>query len=58
MSLNMWNPEENAKDELTWKAKIETHVESKLMDTEGKKEGWDELEDWDWHIHTTIYKVL
>ena len=54
----MWNLEENAKDELTWKAKIETHVESKLMDTEGKKEGWDELEDWDWHIHTTIYKVL
>ena len=35
----MWNLEENAKDELTWKAKIETHVESKLMDTEGKKEG-------------------
>ena len=23
----------------------------------GSKEGRDKLEDWDWHIHTTIYKI-
>ena len=32
-------------------------VENKLMVTGGKGEGRDKLEDWDWHIHTTIYKI-
>ena len=27
------------------------------MDTKGKRGGWDELGDWDWHIHTTMYKI-
>ena len=32
------------------------------MDVENKcllvgKEGRGKLEDWDWHVHTTIYKI-
>ena len=25
---------------------------------QGGKEGRDKLGDWDWHIHTTIYKII
>ena len=32
-----------------------TDIENKLMVT--KREGGDKLGDWDWHIHTTIYKI-
>ena len=24
---------------------------------QGEKEGRDQLGDWDWHTHTTIYKI-
>ena len=36
-----------------------TDVENKLMVTKGGKQGWgrDKLGDWDWQIHTTIYKI-
>ena len=34
----------------------DTDIESKRMDTEGEMGGWDEMGDWDWHIHTTMYK--
>ena len=30
-----------------------TGVENKLMVTKGG----DKLGDWDWHIHTTVYKI-
>ena len=34
----------------------DTDVENKCMDT---KWGWEELEDWDWHIYSidTMYKI-
>ena len=34
-----------------------TDAENKLMVTTGGKWGRDKLGDWDWHIHTTIYKI-
>ena len=34
-----------------------TDVENKLMVTMGERRGKDKLGDWDWHIHTTIYKI-
>ena len=34
-----------------------TDIENK-HDYQGIREGRDTLEDWDWHIHTTIYKIL
>ena len=34
-----------------------TNVENKLMVTKGGSGRWDELGDWDWHIHTTTYKI-
>lgn len=27
------------------------------MDTKAGKGGWDELEDWDWHIYNAMYKI-
>ena len=34
-----------------------TDVENKLMATKGERGVRNELGDWDWHIHTTIYKI-
>ena len=34
-----------------------TDVENKLTVTGGGEGGRDKLEEWDWHIHTTIYKI-
>jgi len=28
------------------------------MVTKKKRQGRDKLEDWDWHIRTSIYKIL
>ena len=33
-----------------------TDMENKLMVTKGKR-GRDKIGVWDWHIHTTIYKI-
>ena len=27
------------------------------MDTKEGKRGWDDLEDWDRHVYTTVYKI-
>ena len=32
-------------------------VENKFMSTGDKVGEMDKLGDWDWHIHTTIYKI-
>ena len=34
-----------------------TAVENKLMVTKGERRGSDKLGDWDWHVHTTIFKI-
>ena len=43
-----WWPAERNRD---------TDVENKPMDTKGGKWWWDELGDWDWHVHTNMYKM-
>ena len=44
-------------DELICEAEIVTNVENK-HGYKGKEERvWDELGDYDWHIHTAIYKI-
>lgn len=30
---------------------------NKPMDTKAEGRGWDELEDWDWHIYNAMYKI-
>ena len=39
------------------KQKYSHGLENKLMVTKGVTRGWDELGEWDWHTHTTIYKI-
>ena len=34
-----------------------TDVENKFMVTKGERGGRDKLGDWDWHMHTIIYKI-
>ena len=34
-----------------------TGIEKKIMVTWGGKKGEEKFGDWDWHIHTTIYKI-
>ena len=34
-----------------------TDIENKLMATKGERGGRDKLGVWDYHIHTTIYKI-
>ena len=34
-----------------------TDVDKKSMGTKGEGGGWDELEDWDWHIYTNMFKI-
>ena len=47
--------------DLICKAQLEIQTENKRMDNKGLGKGWwwDELGDWDWHMHTpdTMYKI-
>ena len=48
----------NSTNELIYKTEIVTDVENKLTITKKERgQGRDKLGDWDWHIHTTIYKT-
>ena len=40
-------------DEPICKAEIDTNVDHKPIETKVGRRGWDELGDWDRHIHTT-----
>ena len=54
----MWNLKKNGTNEFIYKAEIRViGVENKLMVTKGERWWRDKLGDWDWHIHTTIYKT-
>ena len=55
-SAYTWNIEKWYND-LICKAETDTDVENKYTDTKGIKEGWDELGNWNWHTHTTMYKT-
>ena len=47
----------NGTNEPTYKLGIVTDVENKHDYRGGKSWGRDKLEDWDWYVHTTIYKI-
>ena len=52
----MWNLKVGT-NELIYKAKIELQMyKINLWLPGGKGRGRDKLEDWNWHIHTAIYK--
>ena len=51
----MWNLENNT-GELISRAEIETQVENQCIDTKDRRE-WDELEDKNWHIQSSMYKI-
>ena len=55
----MWNLEEWYRRSYLQNRSRDTDVENKRMDTKGERGGWEELGDWDSHIHTidTMYKV-
>ena len=53
----MWNLKKQYKWTYLQNRNRVTNVENKLMVTRGKARGRDKLGDWDWHIHTTIYKT-
>ena len=55
-SAYMWNLKKGYQWTYLQNRNRVTYVENKLMVT-GCKGGRDKLEDWDWHIHTTIYKT-
>ena len=42
----MWNLE-NGSDELICKAEIKSQIRKQTYGYQGRKEGWDELGDWD-----------
>ena len=47
-----------ATNELIYKIEIELQMyKTNLRLPGGKREGEDKLGDWDWHIHTTMYKI-
>ena len=49
----------NGTDDLICKAKRETDIENKYMDTKGEKRWWEKLGDSNRHIHTidAMYKI-
>ena len=51
-----WNLKKEHKWTYLQKRNKVTDVENKHGYQKGK-EVWAELGDWDWHIHTTIYKI-
>ena len=56
----MWNLKKKKKggtNELTYKTEVVTDVENKLLPGDKWGRGRDKLGDWDWHIHTIIYKI-
>ena len=52
----MWNLEKWYRYTYLQSRNRDTYVENKLRDTKGKG-CCDELGVWDWHIHTTMYKI-
>ena len=53
----MWNLKKWYKCTYLQNRNTVTDVENKLMVTKGGRGGRDKLGDWDWHMHTTIYKI-
>ena len=51
----MWNQKTWCKWTCLQNRNLFTNIENKLMATKG--EGVDRLGVWDWHIHTTVYKI-
>ena len=51
----MWNLKEWYKWNYLQNRNRVTDVKNKLMVTKGER--GDKLGDWDWHIHTTVYKT-
>ena len=44
-------------DGLICKAEIQRQLSRNKHGYQEGKKGWNALADWDWHIHTTIYKI-
>ena len=53
----MWNLKQWYKRTYLQNRNRVTDVKNKLMVTKGERWGRDKLGDWEWHIHTTIYKM-
>ena len=53
----MWNPEKWYRWTYLQSRNRVTDIENNFMVNKRGREGWDELGNWDWHIHTTVYKI-
>ena len=51
--MNICGTYKNGTDESICKAEIETQMQrTNVWTPRGKRGGWDELEDWNWHIYS------
>ena len=57
--MHIGRTQKNGIDDLICKAKRETDIENKYMDTKGEKRWWEKLGDSNRHIHTidAMYKI-
>ena len=53
----MWNLKKNGANELIYKTEIESQMQKTIERKAEKKAGRSKLRDWNWHIHTAIYKI-
>ena len=53
----MWNLKKNGANELIYKTEIEPQMQKTIERKAEKKAGRSKLGDWNWHIHTAIYKI-
>ena len=47
----------NGTNELIYKTEIESQMYKTVLWLPGGKRGEEKLEDWELHIHTTVYKI-
>ena len=53
----MRNLKKNGANELIYKTEIESQMQKTIERKAEKKAGRSKLRDWNWHIHTAIYKI-
>ena len=51
------NSKKKCTNVLIYKIEIESQTENKLMVARGKAGKGDEPGDWEWHIHSTVFKI-
>ena len=53
----VWSLKKKGTNELIYKTEIESQMQKTNLRSPGDKAGSVKLEEWDWHIYTTIHKI-